>query len=85
MEIARKQVHVVLVSVLTPATVPAGIMRYGAMYWTPLIVYAIQNGEHVRDKHAPDEASRGASALLFPMQSVKELLPVRFLNSYCVC
>jgi MFS family permease len=41
----------------------AGIMRYGAMYWTPLIVYAIRNGSRVPSGD-PEQASRGAMAVL---------------------
>lgn len=42
----------------------AGIMRYGAMYWTPLIVYAIRNGSRVPSTSTADESSRGAMAVL---------------------
>ena len=36
----------------------AGILRYGAMYWTPLIVYSIVNGQD--DTSAPHTAAKSA-------------------------
>lgn len=41
----------------------AGIMRYGAMYWTPLIVFFIIHGRSSAAGASPEEVKTSGAAL----------------------
>lgn len=58
----------------------AGILRYGAMYWTPLIVYAIVYG-----KDDPSQAHTAAKSKLWTYKVLQRVstLQQSFFNRPC--
>jgi hypothetical protein len=43
----------------------AGIMRYGAMYWTPLIVFSIIKGKSAASGATPEQVKVSGGSLAF--------------------